>query len=95
MKKKKSKRIFLKVIIIILILLIIFFGVMYFIFLRVNVDDLKLIENKSDFVVIENMFNYVKGVFILMEDECFYKYYGFDIKGMIRVLFLIISDRDV
>ena len=36
------------------------FGVMYFISSRANVDDLKSIENKSDFVATENMPNYVK-----------------------------------
>ena len=94
-KKKKSKRIFLKAIITILILLIIFFGVMYFISSRANVDDLKSIENKSDFVATENMPNYVKGAFISMEDERFYKHHGFDIKGTTRALFSTISDRDV
>ena len=33
---------------------------MYFISSRANVDDLKSIENKSDFVATENMPNYVK-----------------------------------
>ena len=94
-KKKKSKRNFLKAIITILILLIIFFGVMYFISSRANVDDLKSIENKSDFVATENMPNYVKGAFISMEDERFYKHHGFDIKGTTRALFSTISDRDV
>ncbi|MCG2389202.1 monofunctional peptidoglycan glycosyltransferase SgtB [Staphylococcus epidermidis] len=94
-KKKKSKRIFLKAIITILILLIIFFCVMYFISSRANVDDLKSIENKSDFVAAENMPNYVKGAFISMEDERFYKHHGFDIKGTTRALFSTISDRDV
>ena len=79
----------------ILILLIIFFGVMYFISSRANVDDLKSIENKSDFVATENMPNYVKGAFISMEDERFYKHHGFDIKGTTRALFSTISDRDV
>ncbi|MDU1613840.1 MAG: transglycosylase domain-containing protein [Staphylococcus epidermidis] len=83
-KKKKSKRIFLKAIITILILLIIFFGVMYFISSRANVDDLKSIENKSDFVATENMPNYVKGAFISMEDERFYKHHGFDIKRKVE-----------
>ena len=94
-KKKKSKRIFLKAIITILILLIICIGVMYFISSRANVDDLKSIENKSDFVATENMPNYVKGAFISMEDERFYKHHGFDIKGTTRALFSTISDRDV
>ena len=53
---------------------------MYFISSRANVDDLKSIENKSDFVATENMPNYVKGAFISMEDERFYKHHGFDIK---------------
>ena len=67
---------------------------MYFISSRANVDDLKSIENKSDFVVTENMPNYVKGAFISMEDERFYKHHGFDIKGTTRALFSTISDRD-
>ena len=71
------------------------FGVMYFISSRANVDDLKSIENKSDFVATENMPNYVKGAFISMEDERFYKHHGFDIKGTTRALFSTISDRDV
>ena len=57
-----------------------------FISSRANVDDLKSIENKSDFVVTENMPNYVKGAFISMEDERFYKHHGFDIKGTTRAL---------
>ena len=68
---------------------------MYFISSRANVDDLKSIENKSDFVATENMPNYVKGAFISMEDERFYKHHGFDIKGTTRALFSTISDRDV
>ena len=67
---------------------------MYFISSRANVDDLKSIENKSDFVATENMPNYVKGAFISMEDERFYKHHGFDIKTT-RALFSTISDRDV
>ena len=42
---------------------------MYFISSRANVDDLKSIENKSDFVVTENMLQLCKGAFISMEDE--------------------------
>ena len=68
---------------------------MYFISSRANVDDLKSIENKSDFVATEIYPNYVKGAFISMEDERFYKHHGFDIKGTTRALFSTISDRDV
>ena len=39
--------------------------------------------------------NYVKGAFISMEDERFYKHHGFDLKGTTRALFSTISDRDV
>lgn len=95
MKKKKSKWILLKILLIILIIIVLFIGIMYFLFICDNVDELRKIENKSSFVLVDNMLEYVKGVFILMEDEWFYNYYGFDLKGIIRVLFLMISDRDV
>lgn len=70
-------------------------GAMYVLSSRANVDDLKSIENKSNFVSADNMPNYVKGAFISMEDERFYKHHGFDLKGTTRALFSTISDRDV
>ncbi|MBO1199798.1 monofunctional peptidoglycan glycosyltransferase SgtB [Staphylococcus simiae] len=94
-KKKKSKKIILKITVFILVIIAIFFGVMYFLASRDNVDDLKKIENKSDFVAANNMPDYVKGAFISMEDERFYKHHGFDIKGTTRALFSTISDHDV
>lgn len=38
---------------------------------------------------------YVRGAFISMEDERFYKHHGFDIKGTVRALFSTIGERDV
>ena len=74
---------------------VLFVGLMYFLSSRANVDDLKSIENKNSFVPADNMPNYVKGAFISMEDERFYKHHGFDLKGTTRALFSTISDRDV
>lgn len=53
---------------------------MYYLSSRANVDDLKTIENKSSYVSADNMPDYVKGAFISMEDERFYKHHGFDVK---------------
>ena len=36
---------------------------------------------------------YVRGAFISMEDERFYKHHGFDIKGTVRALFSTIGER--
>lgn len=94
-KKKKSNKILLKILIIVIVLVAIFLGAMYVLSSRANVDDLKSIENKSNFVSADNMPNYVKGAFISMEDERFYKHHGFDLKGTTRALFSTISDRDV
>ncbi|MBU5272787.1 monofunctional peptidoglycan glycosyltransferase SgtB [Staphylococcus caprae] len=94
-KKKKTNKIILKILFVIIIVFILFLGLMYFLSSRANVDDLKSIENKSSFVPADNMPNYVKGAFISMEDERFYKHHGFDLKGTTRALFSTISDRDV
>ena len=94
-KKKKTNKIILKILFVIIIVFILFLGLMYFLSSRANVDDLKSIENKSSFVPADNMTNYVKGAFISMEDERFYKHHGFDLKGTTRALFSTISDRDV
>ncbi|BCN88811.1 monofunctional peptidoglycan glycosyltransferase SgtB [Staphylococcus argenteus] len=94
-KKKKSKRILLKILLIIIIIIALFIGIMYFLSTRDNVDDLRKIENKSSFVSADDMPDYVKGAFISMEDERFYKHHGFDLKGTTRALFSTISDRDV
>lgn len=94
-KKKRSKRVLLKVTMAILIIIALFVGAMYFLSSRANVDDLKTIENKSDFVSVDDMPEYVKGAFVSMEDERFYKHHGFDLKGTTRALFSTISDRDV
>lgn len=94
-KKKKSKRIFLKIIITLAIILVLFLGLMYFLSSRANVDDLKSIENKSDYVSADQMPKYVRGAFISLEDERFYKHHGFDFKGTTRALFSTLSDHDV
>lgn len=94
-KKKKSKRIFLRIFIIFIIIFALFIGLMYFLSSRANVDDLKTIENKSNYVSSDNMPDYVKGAFISMEDERYYKHHGFDVKGTTRALFSTIGDRDV
>lgn len=94
-KKKKSKRIFLRVFIILIIIFALFTGLMYFLSSRANVDDLQTIENKSSFVSVDNMPDYVKGAFISMEDERFYKHHGFDVKGTTRALFSTIGEHDV
>ena len=86
-KKKKSNKILLKILIIVIVLVAIFMGAMYVLSSRANVDDLKSIENKSNFVSADNMPNYVKGAFISMEDERFYNHHGFDLKGTTRALF--------
>lgn len=62
---------------------------------RANVDDLKSIENKSDYVSADQMPKYVRGAFISLEDERFYKHHGFDFKGTTRALFSTLSDHDV
>ena len=62
---------------------------------RANVDDLQSIEKKSNFVSAQHMPEYVRGAFISMEDERFYKHHGFDIKGTVRALFSTIGERDV
>ena len=41
---------------------------------------LKLLKIKSSYVSADNMPDYVKGAFISMEDERFYKHHGFDVK---------------
>ncbi|OHO66747.1 glycosyltransferase [Staphylococcus sp. HMSC036D05] len=94
-KKKKTNKIILKILFVVIIVFILFLGLMYFLSSRANVDDLKSIENKNSFVPADNMPNYVKGAFISMEDERFYKHHGFDLKGTTRALFSTISDRDV
>ncbi|MFW3612881.1 monofunctional peptidoglycan glycosyltransferase SgtB [Staphylococcus caprae] len=94
-KKKKTNKIILKILFVIIIVFVLFVGLMYFLSSRANVDDLKSIENKNSFVPADNMPNYVKGAFISMEDERFYKHHGFDLKGTTRALFSTISDRDV
>lgn len=94
-KKKKSKRIFLKIIITLAIILVLFLGLLYFLSSRANVDDLKSIENKSDYVSADQMPKYVRGAFISLEDERFYKHHGFDFKGTTRALFSTLSDHDV
>lgn len=94
-RKKKSKRIFLRLAFILILLIAVFIGLMYFLSSRANVDDLQSIENKSDFVSANDMPDYVKGAFISMEDERFYKHHGFDLKGTTRALFSTIGDRDV
>lgn len=94
-KKKKSKRIFLRLFIIFVFIFALFIGLMYYLSSRANVDDLKTIENKSSYVSADNMPDYVKGAFISMEDERFYKHHGFDVKGTTRALFSTIGDRDV
>ncbi|MBX5318929.1 monofunctional peptidoglycan glycosyltransferase SgtB [Staphylococcus caprae] len=94
-KKKKTNKIILKILFVIIIVFVLFVGLMYFLSSRANVDDLKSIENKNSFVPADNMPNYVKGAFISMEDERFYKHHGFDLKGTTRSLFSTISDRDV
>ena len=38
---------------------------------------------------------YVRGAFISLEDERFYKHHGFDFKGTSRALFSTLSDHDV
>ena len=62
---------------------------------RANVDDLKSIENKNDYVAADQMPEYVRGAFISLEDERFYKHHGFDFKGTSRALFSTLSDHDV
>ncbi|MFW3581374.1 monofunctional peptidoglycan glycosyltransferase SgtB [Staphylococcus caprae] len=94
-KKKKTNKIILKILFVIIIVFVLFVGLMYFLSSSANVDDLKSIENKNSFVPADNMPNYVKGAFISMEDERFYKHHGFDLKGTTRALFSTISDRDV
>lgn len=68
---------------------------MFFLSSRANVDDLQSIEKKSNFVSAQHMPEYVRGAFISMEDERFYKHHGFDIKGTVRALFSTIGERDV
>lgn len=94
-KKKKSNKTLLKIFIIIIVFVALFMGAMYVISSRANVDDLKTIENKGNYVSANDMPNYVKGAFISLEDERFYKHHGFDLKGTTRALFSTISDRDV
>ena len=94
-KKKKSKRLFLRLFIFLIIIIILFLGLMFFLSSRANVDDLQSIEKKSNFVSAQHMPEYVRGAFISMEDERFYKHHGFDIKGTVRALFSTIGERDV
>lgn len=94
-KKKKSKRIFLRILIILTIIIVLFLGLMYFMSSRANVGDLKSIENKNDYVAADQMPEYVRGAFISLEDERFYKHHGFDFKGTSRALFSTLSDHDV
>ncbi|BGE82058.1 glycosyltransferase [Staphylococcus petrasii] len=94
-KKKKSKRIFLRIFIILAILFALFTGLMYFLSSRANVEALQTIENKSSYVPVDNMPDYVKGAFISMEDERFYKHHGFDVKGTVRAIFSTIGEHDV
>ena len=68
---------------------------MFFLSSRANVDDLQSIEKKSNFVSAQHMPEYVRGAFISMEDERFYKHHGFDIKGTVRALFSTIGEQDV
>ena len=56
---------------------------------------LKLLKIKAVMYLADNMPDYVKGAFISMEDERFYKHHGFDVKGTTRALFSTIGDRDV
>ncbi|MCP6565396.1 transglycosylase domain-containing protein, partial [Klebsiella pneumoniae] len=78
-RKRKSKGLFLKLLIGLIIVIALFFGVMYALSSRANVEDLKIIENKSTFVPIDDMPNYTKGAFIAMEDERFYDHGAFDV----------------
>lgn len=94
-KKKKSKRIFLRIFLIFILIFALFTGLMYFLSSRANVDDLQSIENKNSYVSVDNMPDYVKGAFISMEDERFYKHHGFDLKGTTRALFSTIGEHDV
>lgn len=68
---------------------------MYFLSSRANVEALQTIENKSSYVPVDNMPDYVKGAFISMEDERFYKHHGFDVKGTVRAIFSTIGEHDV
>ena len=94
-KKKKGRGLIFKILLPIVLIFAIFIGVMYALSLQANVDDLKSIEDKSSYVSAADMPDYTKGAFVAMEDERFYKHYGFDFKGTSRALFSTLSDNNV
>ena len=73
---------------------VLFVGLMYF-YLQERMLMRSQLKIKIVSVPADNMPNYVKGAFISMEDERFYKHHGFDLKGTTRALFSTIIDRDV
>ncbi|MCU5746232.1 monofunctional peptidoglycan glycosyltransferase SgtB [Staphylococcus sp. SQ8-PEA] len=94
-RKKKGKGLILTVLLTLTLICCLFVGLMYYLSLSANVDDLKSIEDKHTYVAAKDMPEYTKGAFIAMEDERFYSHHGFDIKGMSRALFSTLGDHNV
>ncbi|EKU46822.1 monofunctional peptidoglycan glycosyltransferase SgtB [Staphylococcus massiliensis] len=93
--KKRGMKFLGGIFAVIFILGLIFVGAMYLLSLRADVDELKSLEEKPNFVSSQDMPHYTKGAFIALEDRRFNDHNGFDLRGTFRALFTTVRTQNL
>ncbi|UBH08193.1 glycosyltransferase [Macrococcus armenti] len=84
----------LSILLIPFLILLLYIGFNVFQGYRVNIDDLKSIEQKQTFVSADSMPKHLTGAFVALEDKRFYKHGGVSFLGTTRAIFVSLKNGE-
>ncbi|UBH12718.1 glycosyltransferase [Macrococcus armenti] len=84
----------LSILLIPFLILLFYIGFNVFQGYRVNIDDLKSIEQKQTFVSADSMPKHLTGAFVALEDKRFYKHSGVSFLGTTRAIFVSLKNGE-